>query len=120
MVTLLFIGSIAFSIYLLVTTGTPSEPLLSPLVYFYQVLGMVKSTPFNTAIVILESVANISPAASGSKGVCLVQSLNELQRQWMALIFHAFVTVSFGALYILHNLIVFKFRGNQRIPVPDK
>lgn len=83
----LSIMGFAFALYLVLDTGRPNDNTLETPLFFYQVVSLVKTTPWVHTLpaitVLFQSVANQSPSESSSfnwKGICLYPSMNQAQK----------------------------------------
>jgi len=95
---------------LLMTTGGvgQSSGMLSVLLYYYQVLPLIKSTPWKytspTLMLILQSAFNFSPSGSSSDsdGVCLISNMTTSQKIGSRMLLQGVICLAIVVTYIVH------------------
>ena len=107
---IIIVMTFAAVIALLMTTGgaDQSSGMLSVLLYYYQVLPLIKSTPWKhtspTLMLILQSAFNFSPSGSSSDsdGVCLIPNMTTSQKIGSRMLLQGVICLAIVVTYIVH------------------
>lgn len=91
--------AICFSLFLIITTGNPSSATLGTPMFFYQVVSLVKTSPWThtapVVVFVMQSAANQAPSESSPltldwNGVCLFPSMSQAKKLGASLLFRSF------------------------------